>query len=184
MKMATCHPDKREMAKGLCSSCYGKARRPATCHPDKPEAARGLCRVCYRREWRKEHPGAEVAYHKNNPKRATCHPDRPHFGRGLCSACAQREWYAKNRLQQNARILGVDANEILRALETHDGTCDACGVLPPKDAKHQNALQIDHCHDTGRFRGFLCGHCNKSLGLVGDSIERVRQLLAYLEQAN
>lgn len=55
--------------------------------------------------------------------------------------------------------------------------CEACG--------NQNAgksLHLDHCHETGVFRGWLCSRCNTGLGLIGDSIAAVMQVLAYLER--
>jgi len=42
---------------------------------------------------------------------------------------------------------------------------------------------LDHCHETNRFRGWLCSNCNISLGLAGDSPEGVRKLLDYIVRA-
>jgi len=41
-------------------------------------------------------------------------------------------------------------------------------------------VHVDHCHQTGRFRGVLCSGCNTALGLLGDDPARIRALLAYL----
>ena len=48
--------------------------------------------------------------------------------------------------------------------------CELCGRPPGK-----TALNLDHCHTTGKFRGWLCNSCNTSLGKMGDSIEGVKQ---------
>mgnify|MGYP000848115552 CR=1 FL=1 len=45
--------------------------------------------------------------------------------------------------------------------------CDNCS----KDIITTKTLQLDHCHLTGKFRGWLCKECNISLGNLGDSIE-------------
>lgn len=37
VKMATCHPDKKAVAKGLCSSCYRKSRLEAAAKAAEPE---------------------------------------------------------------------------------------------------------------------------------------------------
>jgi|13_taG_2_1085334.scaffolds.fasta_scaffold62809_2 hypothetical protein len=41
--------------------------------------------------------------------------------------------------------------------------CECCG----KSA----GLDLDHCHETGSFRGFICRSCNKTLGLAGDDYD-------------
>lgn len=40
---------------------------------------------------------------------------------------------------------------------------------------------LDHCHASGRFRGFLCRSCNLALGLFLDSVESLKTAVAYLE---
>ena len=39
------------------------------------------------------------------------------------------------------------------------GKCHSCG-LAEKD--HRKKLCIDHNHETGEFRGWLCDECNKA----------------------
>jgi hypothetical protein len=36
------------------------------------------------------------------------------------------------------------------------------------------AAVLDHCHETGRFRGWLCQGCNQRLGRLGDNVASVR----------
>ena len=52
--------------------------------------------------------------------------------------------------------------------------CDCCGK-----PVHRN-WQLDHCHETGQFRGWLCKTCNTGLGLLGDNVGSVRKALDYL----
>lgn len=51
--------------------------------------------------------------------------------------------------------------------------CDIC----------ESAAKIcfDHCHASGRFRGWLCNNCNTALGLAKDSPAILRKMAAYLE---
>ena len=46
-----------------------------------------------------------------------------------------------------------------------DGKCAICGRAKPfkKDATANDCLELDHDHDTGRPRGFLCKNCNLKL---------------------
>lgn len=40
---------------------------------------------------------------------------------------------------------------------------------------------FDHCHSTGKFRGWLCKECNVVLGIVKEDPETLRKLAAYLD---
>ena len=55
--------------------------------------------------------------------------------------------------------------------------CEACG----KKQTRPGEMHIDHCHTTGQVRGVLCFNCNVALGNVGDSIDRLYALVAYLK---
>lgn len=43
-------------------------------------------------------------------------------------------------------------------------------------------MHVDHDHNTGQLRDLLCHHCNLLLGNAKDSVERLRQGIAYLER--
>jgi len=60
------------------------------------------------------------------------------------------------------------------------GACALCRKTP-KSGRYRN-LVIDHCHETGRFRGVICRRCNTALGQLGDN--RGGSLIAYLSQTN
>jgi hypothetical protein len=53
--------------------------------------------------------------------------------------------------------------------------CDLCHEAPHR------TLQLDHCHKSKKFRGWLCGRCNKLLGMVKDDPQLLRAAAAYLE---
>ena len=56
--------------------------------------------------------------------------------------------------------------------------CECCGRAEPT-----RALAIDHDHETGKFRGWLCTQCNTGLGKFGDNTEGLKKALDYLERA-
>lgn len=60
----------------------------------------------------------------------------------------------------------------------YTGQCHCCGEY---DDNLSKSLCVDHCHETGRFRGWLCNSCNKALGLCRDN---PRMLVEYLESTS
>lgn len=55
-------------------------------------------------------------------------------------------------------------------------TCECCGNLS------KIAMTLDHDHNTGKFRGWLCRKCNTNIAGLGDNIDGVKKALAYLER--
>lgn len=56
---------------------------------------------------------------------------------------------------------------------------DKCEVCSGTDS-HLGVV-FDHCHVSGKARGWLCAKCNSALGLVNDDPQGLRALAAYLE---
>jgi hypothetical protein len=48
-------------------------------------------------------------------------------------------------------------------------TCELCGGPPGNRA----SIHLDHCHQTGVFRGWLCNSCNIGLGALGDDLDAI-----------
>ncbi len=40
---------------------------------------------------------------------------------------------------------------------------------------------VDHCHITGKSRGFLCNACNAGIGYLGDDVDRIQRAIHYLQ---
>jgi len=55
--------------------------------------------------------------------------------------------------------------------------CYNCGRIDKK-------LVFDHDHETLAFRGWLCDNCNRSIGMLGDSIETLERTIKYLKEGN
>lgn len=52
------------------------------------------------------------------------------------------------------------------------GRCKIC--------KESSPLQIDHCHETGKIRGLICGPCNRGLGHFRDRVDYMASAIDYL----
>lgn len=200
VRFATCHPDRRHKAKGLCRACYERERgetKKATCHPDRPEQAKGLCGACYQREWKKANP-EKFRARKRRP--ASCHPDRPVLAQNLCGTCYRRKWRKENpdrskkigreryarlvkepgfreahAFRVRARRYGLTPGQLAELIEAQGERCAVCGST--------ERLHVDHCHQTGAIRGLLCNGCNSSAGHAGDDPIRLRRIAAYLERS-
>ena len=57
--------------------------------------------------------------------------------------------------------------------------CELCGQIP-KPTQNARTVVFDHCHATGKFRGWLCDRCNKVLGLVYDDQDLLLKMRDYL----
>ena len=53
------------------------------------------------------------------------------------------------------------------------GPCPICNEYVTK-------WTLDHCHDTGKFRAYICTACNLGLGKFKDNIEILKKALSYL----
>lgn len=119
------------------------------------------------------------------------------------SAIKSREWREKNRekylakkkkyrllhkeeIRQRRRYDALRANygmtveDYNELLEKQDGRCAICGTTNPGGNRHSKHFHVDHDHDTGAIRGLLCCECNRGLGILGDKIENIERVLAYL----
>ncbi len=76
----------------------------------------------------------------------------------------------KGRQQRQNRIIGCPPQPPI-------GTpCEIC------DEGKTKLLSADHCHKTGRFRGWLCSPCNTAIGFFRDDPRRCRNAGRYLRQ--
>ena len=83
-----------------------------------------------------------------NPKMAT--------GRfKVCKTCYTLREDLKKRLKVGFASLMTDY-------------CECCGITNEK-------IQLDHCHETHKFRGFICRSCNMTLGGNGDTYASIKE---------
>ena len=63
--------------------------------------------------------------------------------------------------------------------DSFTGHCFLCG-----SAESHKKLHMDHDHETGEFRGWLCNKCNQAIGLMQDSPEIAFRVAIYLESSS
>jgi hypothetical protein len=76
------------------------------------------------------------------------------------------------RHESQARKYGLTAEQ----MSTWDALpCAVCGQITAR-------MHTDHDHVSGRTRGRLCHGCNVALGHLGEDVDRMRALIAYVEK--
>jgi len=76
------------------------------------------------------------------------------------------------------RMYGLTAARVMEIWQKQKGRCRICNKK-----MEFNALHIDHCHASGKVRGFLCRSCNSGLGMFRDSPWLLGRAIIYLESS-
>lgn len=78
------------------------------------------------------------------------------------------EKYRRMVVRRSLRAKGCPESDLNEWIERylHAEHCDICGLKPNNG--RWRSLHIDHCHQTGTIRGFLCDNCNLGLGKFKD----------------
>lgn len=106
-------------------------------------------------------------------RQAKAYKDNP--GRGAIKASA---WRQKNR--DKYRIQEWTRSGRPQPTRPEPGICECCGSF---DAGGKGTWHLDHCYQTGKFRGWLCNHCNLAIGLLGDDLKGAQCAVSYLRRA-
>jgi hypothetical protein len=70
---------------------------------------------------------------------------------------------------------GLSLEDYENLVEEQQGRCAICCL-------ETKPLAVDHCHNSKKIRGLLCGHCNTGLGKFRDDPARLERAIAYLGQ--
>lgn len=77
------------------------------------------------------------------------------------------------RATRYARMHGVALEEVLNNLPKEN--CEICDI-----ELQDRTLSLDHNHETGELRGWLCPPCNSGLGHFRDNPELMKKAIDYL----
>ena len=147
------------------------------------------------RAWRAKNPEKDRqhvrAYRKKYPERVRASHQRYRDKNREMVRAKSRAWrqknlahcvaYGKKRYAEKRDIILARAHKLRdmpEALRPRPEFCECCGGPPGV-----RSLHLDHCHETNKFRGWLCYKCNAAIGGLGDTITGVRKALEYLERS-
>lgn len=193
-------------SRGLCGPHYERGRRRTSCPAcgKSMQASSGTCVSCYRaaiaaqlptdktcRQCERTLPVSAFALRKSGAGsvqwRSRCKECEAIDSR-LRAKTVRRGDRSNERLsipylglRKYAKKLGIPWAEVVERYPA-DNRCEICRRTPQEASRAGKyvRLTLDHCHDTGRLRGFLCGPCNSGLGHLGDKTERLQSALKYL----
>ncbi|HXD10564.1 MAG TPA: endonuclease VII domain-containing protein [Anaerolineales bacterium] len=145
-------------------------------------------RLEYIRSWRKKnyerlHLKYKADYAKN--KKAILERNKKWLQENLeKSKEYRRKWLLRNgdrslKYRLKSRF-GLTVEAYIEMFSAQGGMCAICGYKP---VEIKERLNVDHDHATGKVRGLLCPNCNKSLGLIRDSIETALKMAEYLKRS-
>jgi hypothetical protein len=136
----------------------------------------------YMRKWNADNHEHVLAYRRarteqRNARRRERYAADAEYREQAKASARSRDKRAKRNGRLRAEF-GITADEYDSMLAAQGGVCAICGVSAADARGHR--LHVDHCHDTGRVRGILCGNCNLGLGKFGDDAARLGRAVDYL----
>ena len=105
--------------------------------------------------------------------------DHPSRYRSACMSCVS--------FKSKLKYYKISKETYLELLKDCNNSCSICGI-PEEEARLLNSrckhlgLYIDHCHSTGKVRGFLCHNCNLIIGHAKDDIKILLKAIEYLSR--
>lgn len=152
----------------------------ATCHPDRKVKARGLCAGCYQKWFESNHPEYKEKKKKDHDRWAKEHPDRiaKHKADRKQKEKNDPNYWLKKRNALLESTYGMSHDDYLRMEKEQGGLCAICRKLPTAGT----FFHIDHDHKTGIVRGLLCHRCNWYLGLIDKDQEIIQRIKSYISK--
>lgn len=103
-------------------------------------------------------------------------PDGNHRTQSYCRACRSHHSTVRRRLKYDNPI-------------SDNHTCECCGKSEDDLTIHYGVngqavspWRLDHCHETGQFRGWLCHNCNIGLGRFYDDPDLLMKAISYIQK--
>ena len=84
------------------------------------------------------------------------------------------EWQKKNK--EHKRAYERKRRGLPEPTRPRPNRCELCNGLP----NGRGNLHLDHDHETGAFRGWICSTCNTGLGKLGDNLQGLLRAMDYI----
>lgn len=131
-----------------------------------------------KRKWRKANPDAERL---SSARRRVRNPEK--------ARATGRSWRIRNKEKDTAasragylrRKYGLSLESYTQLFLQQGGSCAICAEELILFGRGRKSAHLDHSHASGKVRAFLCGACNKTLGLVKESKQVLSRMIDYLE---
>jgi len=142
----------------------------------KPLAARGFCVACYYRNLRK---GNVVSGSQTKRFRHRLSNIDLNNMTADCLVCGKVKILSRGGGQYRCSVPSNERSKLYKRayraskrvmMQDH---CEICGTT--------YKLCYDHSHETGEYRGTLCGRCNSAIGLFDDNIQFLTNAISYLK---
>lgn len=131
----------------------------------------GPCREAHRKQ---HNANRQKAWREANRDRA-----REHWNKHNRKRLADPEYVKRKNDERILRMYGITRDGYDQMLEAQGGVCAIC--KGPRNGPGK-FFHIDHCHNSSRVRGLLCGKCNTAVGLLDDDPARAEALAQYLRE--
>lgn len=92
----------------------------------------------------------------------------------LCCSLQKKDMNSYYRDWELKKKYGITLETYRSECDKRNNVCDICD-------KQVKTLHVDHCHNTMKIRGYLCGSCNRALGLFQESKDNLIKAITYLE---
>lgn len=130
-----------------------------------PDGRRSYCRICYSFLAKEKYQRTRIVVLSKAKDKRIAEP--------ILFSIQKRRTRLKTQY-------GLTEDQFWAMLESQQDHCLACKRL----FTYKTAMdepKVDHCHNSGKVRGLLCGWCNASLGMMRESAPHLRALARYAE---
>jgi hypothetical protein len=118
-------------------------------------------------------------------KRRQCHHawEGGHKNVGSIAWAKKKITAARKKAEKRGYLpFACTPEQYLELWKRSNNRCELCGTH--ESETQQGYLCVDHCHETGKVRGVLCGSCNSGIGMFAENTELMQKAIEYIVKNN